>query len=93
MSSGKVAGWAHGEEFVDESTLFPDDGVLARARERGSELKVSLPQLEAELGCGHPADVESRGDPVVVGDAEHERVRRVDVDVAAEEDLRLEKKK
>lgn len=38
MSSGKVASWAHGEEFVDESLLFSDDGVLARARERGTEL-------------------------------------------------------
>ncbi len=38
MSSGKAASWAHGEEFVDEATLFADDGVLARARERGSEL-------------------------------------------------------
>ena len=38
MSSGKVASWAHGEEFVDEATLFPDAGVLARARERGNEL-------------------------------------------------------
>ena len=38
MSSGKVASWAHGEEFVDETTLFSDDGVLARARERGNEL-------------------------------------------------------
>lgn len=38
MSSGKVASWAHGEEFVDEATLFSDDGVLARARERGNEL-------------------------------------------------------
>ncbi|MGY5763768.1 O-methyltransferase [Brachybacterium sp. DNPG3] len=38
MSSGKVASWAHGEEFVDETTLFPDAGVLARARDRGNEL-------------------------------------------------------
>ncbi|GLI31920.1 O-methyltransferase [Brachybacterium paraconglomeratum] len=38
MSSGKVASWAHGEEFVDEADLFADDGVLARARERGNEL-------------------------------------------------------
>lgn len=38
MSSGKVASWAHGEGFVDESTLFSDDGVLARARDRGNEL-------------------------------------------------------
>ena len=38
MSSGKVASWAHGEEFVDEATLFSDDGILARARERGNEL-------------------------------------------------------
>ena len=38
MSSGKVAGWAHGEEFVDEASLFSDGGVLARARERGNEL-------------------------------------------------------
>lgn len=38
MSSGKVAGWAHGEEFVDEAALFSDAGVLARARERGNEL-------------------------------------------------------
>ena len=38
MSSGKVASWAHGEEFVDEATLFTDDGILARARERGNEL-------------------------------------------------------
>lgn len=38
MASGKVAGWAHGEEFVDEASLFPDDGVLERARERGGEL-------------------------------------------------------
>lgn len=38
MSSGKVASWAHGEEFVDEAILFADDGVLARARERGNEL-------------------------------------------------------
>ncbi|MDN5685096.1 MAG: class I SAM-dependent methyltransferase [Brachybacterium sp.] len=38
MSSGKVASWAHGEEFVDEALLFSDDGVLARARERGNEL-------------------------------------------------------
>lgn len=41
MSSGKVASWAHGEEFVDEATLFPDAGVLARARDRGNELGVS----------------------------------------------------
>lgn len=38
MASGKVASWAHGEEFVDESTLYADEAVLARARERGSEL-------------------------------------------------------
>ena len=38
MSSGKVASWAHGEEFLDEALLFSDDGVLARARERGGEL-------------------------------------------------------
>ncbi|MGO1258167.1 MAG: O-methyltransferase [Brachybacterium sp.] len=31
MSSGKVASWAHGEEFVDEATLFSDDGILAPA--------------------------------------------------------------
>lgn len=40
MASGKVASWAHGEEFVDEATLFPDEGVLARARDRGNELGV-----------------------------------------------------
>lgn len=38
MASGKVASWAHGKEFVDEATLFPETGVLARARERGNEL-------------------------------------------------------
>lgn len=38
MPSGKVASWAHGEEFVEESGLFADEGVLARARERGQEL-------------------------------------------------------
>ncbi|MEE1618756.1 O-methyltransferase [Brachybacterium sp. J153] len=38
MSSGKVASWAHGEEFLDEASLFADDGVLARARDRGNEL-------------------------------------------------------
>src|SRR5699024_1136800 len=38
MASGKMAGWAHGEECVDEATLFPDDGGVARARERGHEL-------------------------------------------------------
>lgn len=38
MASGKVAGWAHAEEFVDETALFADEGVLARARERGHEL-------------------------------------------------------
>ncbi|PMC75208.1 O-methyltransferase [Brachybacterium sp. UMB0905] len=38
MTPGKVAGWAHGEEFVEEAGLFSDDQVLARARERGSEL-------------------------------------------------------
>src|SRR5690625_5350357 len=41
MSSGKVASWAHGEEFVDEASLFPDAGVLARARDRGNELGVA----------------------------------------------------
>lgn len=40
MASGKVAGWAHAEEFVDEAELFEDQGVLARARERGHELGV-----------------------------------------------------
>lgn len=40
MSSGKVASWAHGEEFVEEAALFSDDGVLARARDRGNELGV-----------------------------------------------------
>lgn len=40
MASGKVASWAFGEEFVEESTVFEDDSVLARARERGSELGV-----------------------------------------------------
>lgn len=38
MASGKVAGWSYGEEFIDEQTLYADDGVLARARERGTEL-------------------------------------------------------
>ncbi|MFQ6483748.1 O-methyltransferase [Brachybacterium epidermidis] len=38
MASGKVAGWAHAEEFVEETELFADEGVLARARERGHEL-------------------------------------------------------
>lgn len=38
MASGKVAGWAHAEEYVDETALFADEGVLARARERGHEL-------------------------------------------------------
>ena len=38
MASGKVAGWSYGEEFIDEQTLYADDGVLARARERGAEL-------------------------------------------------------
>ena len=38
MVSGKVAGWSYGEEFIDEQTLYTDDGVLARARERGTEL-------------------------------------------------------
>lgn len=38
MASGKVSSWAHGEEFVDESALYPDEDVLARARERGTEL-------------------------------------------------------
>ncbi|WP_106506380.1 O-methyltransferase [Brachybacterium timonense] len=38
MVSGKVAGWSFGEEFIDEQTLYADDGVLARARERGAEL-------------------------------------------------------
>ncbi|MCS6712441.1 O-methyltransferase [Brachybacterium sp. EF45031] len=41
MPSGKVASWAWAEEFVDESTLFEDTEVLARARERGSELGVA----------------------------------------------------
>ena len=38
MASGKVASWAHGEEFVDEAGLYADAGVLARARDRGAEL-------------------------------------------------------
>ncbi len=38
MASGKAASWAHGEEFLDEGTLFPQEGVLARARERGAEI-------------------------------------------------------
>jgi predicted O-methyltransferase YrrM len=41
MASGKVASWAHGEEYVDEQTVFDDDDVLARARERGAELGVA----------------------------------------------------
>ncbi|MBK0330472.1 class I SAM-dependent methyltransferase [Brachybacterium sp. MASK1Z-5] len=41
MASGKVTSWAHGEEFVDEESLFEEPGVLARARERGSELGVA----------------------------------------------------
>lgn len=41
MASGRVASWAHGEEFVDEAGLYPEaEGVLARARERGTELGV-----------------------------------------------------
>lgn len=40
MASGKVASWAHGEAFVDESALFADEAVLARARDRGNELGV-----------------------------------------------------
>lgn len=38
MAMGKVASWAFAEEFVDEAALFENPGVLARARERGSEL-------------------------------------------------------
>ncbi|EWS80696.1 O-methyltransferase [Brachybacterium phenoliresistens] len=41
MASGKVASWAHGEAFVDEESIFADESVLARARERGSELGVA----------------------------------------------------
>jgi predicted O-methyltransferase YrrM len=41
MSSGKVASWVHGEEYVDEQLLFDDADVLARARERGAELGVA----------------------------------------------------
>ena len=57
MSSGKVASWAHGEEFVDEADLFADDGVLARARERGNELGAP-PVL-----CVFLTAVEAEGDP------------------------------
>ncbi|UYG16813.1 O-methyltransferase [Brachybacterium huguangmaarense] len=38
MPSGKVASWAFCEEFVPESSLFPDESVIDRARERASEL-------------------------------------------------------
>ncbi|WP_058235418.1 O-methyltransferase [Devriesea agamarum] len=38
MASGKAAGWAHCEEFVDEQAVFLDPSVIARARERGAEL-------------------------------------------------------
>ncbi|MCL6422001.1 class I SAM-dependent methyltransferase [Brachybacterium sp. JHP9] len=41
MASGKIASWAHGEEFVGEDSLFEADGVLERARERGSELGIA----------------------------------------------------
>src|SRR5699024_3045462 len=47
MSSGKVASWAHGEEFVDEASLFLDAGVLARARDRDIELWVAAVLLGA----------------------------------------------
>lgn len=51
MASGKVASWAHGEEFVEESGLFADESVLARARERGAELGIApvLPGAGAVL--------------------------------------------
>ena len=39
-AAGKVSSWVHGEEFVDEASLYPDEGLLARARERGNELGV-----------------------------------------------------
>ncbi|MFC0675760.1 O-methyltransferase [Brachybacterium hainanense] len=41
MASGKVASWAYSEAFVDEETVFADESVLARARERGAELGVA----------------------------------------------------
>lgn len=51
MASGKVASWAHGEEFVDEAGLFADPTVLMRARERGAELGIApvLPGAGAVL--------------------------------------------
>lgn len=41
MASGKVASWSYGEAYVDEESIFQDGSVLARARERGSELGVA----------------------------------------------------
>lgn len=38
MPSGKIASWAFCEEFVPESSLFTDERVLERARERSTEL-------------------------------------------------------
>lgn len=40
MPSGKVASWAYCEEFIAESTLFEDEAVIERARERARELGV-----------------------------------------------------
>lgn len=38
MASGKIASWAFSEQFVDESLITEDPGVLQRARERSSAL-------------------------------------------------------
>lgn len=38
MPSGKIASWVFSEEFVSETSLFSDERVLDRARERGTEL-------------------------------------------------------
>lgn len=38
MPSGKVASWAFCEEFVPEPSLFEDESVIERARERATEL-------------------------------------------------------